>query len=83
MYQYPYGDSQQLNLDWLLNAWRTFQSQICDMIAPAYSNSATYAIGDLVIYGMELWRCTETIQIAEDFNIDHWEGLTVAELLEE
>lgn len=76
MYQYPYGDSQQLN------AWRTFQSQICDMIAPAYSNSSVYAAGDLVIYNMQLWICTEAIQTAEEFNVQHWEKITVAELVE-
>lgn len=82
MYQYPYGDSQQLNLDWLLNAWRTFQSQICSMIAPNYSNSKTYDVGDLAIYNMQLWRCKEAIQTAEEFNVQHWEKITVAELVE-
>ena len=82
MYQYPYGDSQQLNLDWLINAWRTFQSQICDMIASTYSNSSVYAVGDVVIYNMQLWRCTEAIQTAEEFNVQHWERISVVDLVE-
>ena len=46
-YQYPYGDSHQLNLDWLLSQWRSFQSAVCDMIAPEYSNKKEYPAGSI------------------------------------
>lgn len=81
MYLYPHGDSQQLNLDWLINAWKKFQSDVCSMIAPEYSNSATYSLDAVVIYNMQLWRCIEAIQTAEEFNSQHWEKIALADLI--
>ena len=82
MYNYPYGNSQQLNLDWLITAWRTFQGQIEDMLAPAYSDSSTYSSGDLVIYNHILYQASEDITTAEEFDSSKWTQVTFTELLE-
>ena len=40
--------------------------------ADAYSSSATYAVGDICIYGNKLYRCTTAISTAEAWNSNHW-----------
>lgn len=81
MYLFPNGDSQQLNLDWLINAWRTFQTQVSSMIAPDYSNSSVYPVGSLVIYNMQLWRCTTEVQTEEEFDFLKWEKVSLADIV--
>ena len=41
-------------------------------IAPLYDNTSTYAVGDIVAYEKELYRCTTAISIAEEWNSAHW-----------
>ena len=41
-------------------------------LAPAYSTSATYAVGDYVIYNNQLYRCTTAITTAEEWTAAHW-----------
>lgn len=40
--------------------------------APDYSSSATYAVGDFVIYNGKLYRCTTAISTAEVWTAGHW-----------
>lgn len=80
-YNYPYGNSQQLNLDWLLREWRAFQRQIEDMIAPQYDNSATYTAYSLVIYNHALYGNPNAINVPEEFDPDHWEQIDLATIL--
>lgn len=80
-YQYPYGDSHQLNLDWLLSQWRSFQSAVCDMIAPEYSNKKEYPAGSLVIVNQVLYTNPEAINYYEEFTPEHWEKITLADYL--
>lgn len=40
--------------------------------APAYSTSATYAVGDYCIYNSQLYRCTTAITTAEAWTAAHW-----------
>lgn len=40
--------------------------------AAAYSSSATYAVGDYVFYGGDLYRCTTPITTAETWTAAHW-----------
>lgn len=80
-YNYPYGQSAQLNLDWLIKSWREFQQEIEDMIAPAYSETATYPLNSLVIYKDKLWTNTEAIADPEAWDPEHWTEITLAEIL--
>lgn len=79
-FKYPYGNSQQLNLDWLINAWRTFQQQIENIIAPAYSNTATYGLNALVIYDHVMYYALEDIVVPEEWNPEHWQSITIAQI---
>lgn len=40
-----------------------------------YSESATYAINDYVIYSSALYRCVVAIPVAEAWNADHWASI--------
>ena len=81
-YKYPFGNTQQLNLDWLLRQWRVFQSQIEDMIAPAYSDTDIYPAYSLVIVQHKLYYNPQAIEAAEDWTPAHWEEITLAEIFE-
>jgi len=43
-----------------------------DMLAAEYSSSATYSVGDYVIYQNELYRCSTAITTAETWTAAHW-----------
>lgn len=42
------------------------------VLAPTYSTSATYAVGDYVYYNGNLYRCTTAITTAEAWTSGHW-----------
>ena len=46
-------------------------------IAPTYSTSAQYAVGDLVIRNDQLYRCKTAITIGESWTAAHWESTDV------
>lgn len=80
MYNYPYGDTSQLNLDWLLQSWRQFQRQIEDMIAPQYSNTTEYDAGSLVIYEHAFYYNPDPISPAEEWDPNHWTNISIADI---
>ena len=41
-------------------------------IAPAYDETDTYSVGELVMYGRELYECTTDISTPEDWDATHW-----------
>lgn len=41
-------------------------------LAPAYSTASTYAVGDLVTYDNNLYRCNTAINVAESWTASHW-----------
>ena len=41
-------------------------------IAPAYSSSATYGVGQFVVYNKKLYKCSTAITTAEAWNSNHW-----------
>jgi len=47
------------------------------MIAPAYSATNTYAVGDYVTYNDALYRCKTAISTAEAWTAAHWEAAKV------
>ena len=81
MYQYPYGNAQQLNLDWLLSQWRLFQKQIEDMIAPQWSETESYAEYDLVIHDHVFYYCTAVAATIGDFKSDEWQQVSFADII--
>lgn len=46
-------------------------------IAPVYSASSTYAVGDYVLYNTVLYRCTTAITTAEAWTAAHWTAVNV------
>ena len=49
------------------------------VIANAYSNQSTYAIGDYVIYEKLLYRCVVAISEPEDFDSEKWLNIKLAD----
>ena len=47
-------------------------------MAPVYSTSATYAVGDYVVYNGQLYRCTTAIETAEAWTSEHWASDAIA-----
>lgn len=47
-------------------------------LAPAYSNAATYAVGDLCTYQGKLYSCSTAISTAEDWTAAHWTAVNVS-----
>lgn len=43
-----------------------------EMIAPEYSPSETYLVGNYVVHRDVLYRCTTTITFPEEFTLSHW-----------
>lgn len=45
--------------------------------APAYSSSATYAVGDYAMYNNQLYRCITAITTAEAWTAGHWTAISL------
>lgn len=54
------------------------EGEINQSIAPEYSTSATYAVGDPVMYKGQLYRCKVAIATAEAWTAAHWEASKTA-----
>lgn len=52
--------------------WGLIKSYISPTLAPQYSSSLTYKVGDYVIYNDSLYRCTTAITTAESWTAAHW-----------
>ena len=52
-------------------------SGLLAMIAPTYSTSGKYAVGDYVIYNNGLYRCTTAITSGESWTSGHWKAVTI------
>ena len=81
MYQYPYGNTQQLNLDWLLNEWRRWQQQVENMIAAQWSDTAEYAADDIVILDHVLYICDTAHATVGEFVPEEWQPTSFTGLL--
>ena len=53
------------------------------IMGDAYDNTATYAVGDYCISGDHAYKCTIEIETPEDFNTNHWQQITIEEILKE
>ena len=49
-----------------------------ETLAPAFSTSLTYAVGDLVTKDGKLYACNTTISVAEDWTAAHWTETNIA-----
>jgi len=49
------------------------------MIAPEYSSTNIYNVGDYVVQSDKLYRCTSAIKSAEKWTEDHWNPVSVSE----
>lgn len=52
--------------------WGMMKNYIAPNVAPQYSASSTYGIGDYVIYNNQLYRCRVDISTAEAWTSSHW-----------
>lgn len=52
--------------------WGMMKNYISPGVAPLYSNSSTYAVGDYVLYQNTLYRCITAITTAEAWTAAHW-----------
>lgn len=58
------------------------KTAVLNAMAPAYSTSATYAVGDYVNYNGSIYRCTTAITTAESWTSGHWTAVTLGADLE-
>lgn len=66
------------------NAARAALSNNVANLAPAYDNTLTYAVGDLVTYVDDnntgkLYRCIVAVNTPMDFNVNYWDDVTTSE----
>lgn len=54
-----------------------------NMLSDAYSNAATYKVGDLRIYENALYECIVPVTGAEEFNFAKWKATTIDAVLRE
>ena len=52
--------------------WGMMKNYIAPNVAPQYSASSTYGIGDYVVYNNQLYRCRVEISTAEAWTSSHW-----------
>ena len=62
--------------------WGKLKNYISPGVAPLYSNSSTYAVGDYVIYNDQLYRCTTAITTAEAWTAAHWTAAVLGDDVE-
>ena len=87
MYQYPYGNAQQLNLDWILNKLKELESGAGGggvnleavsnaLIALTYAEQ-NYNLSDIVFHDGKLYSANQNIT-AEPWNAAHWNEVLLA-----
>ena len=94
MYEYPYGNSQQLNLDWILNKVKEFENSgasSADMksianalLSASYDAGSAYAVNDVVYNDTleTLYICNTAIPVGgEPWDATHWDAFRVGEVL--
>ena len=57
--------------------WGMMKNYISPGVAAQYSTSATYDVGDYVIYNGQLYRCTTAITTAETWTAEHWTAAVI------
>ena len=62
-------------------ATKKYVDDLMANIAPIYSSSSTYDVGDYVVYLGLLYKCNTTISTAESWDSTHWDRTTVVDIL--
>ena len=88
MYQYPYGDLQQLNLDWIINKLIQLEQSFVAgesaeleefanaLISLTYIPTQAYNNSDIVFHDGHLYRCNTTIPApGEVWDPAHWDQI--------
>lgn len=52
-----------------------------DIVADEYSTSATYAVGDYVLYNGKLYVCASAVTTAGAWNANNWTEISIADAL--
>lgn len=92
MFKYPYGDSQQLNLDWILSKLKELENQkgsqiTADLetisnalISASFSSSTAYNRSDIVFHNGKLYRANVNIPApGESWNPAHWDEIMLGD----
>lgn len=64
-----------------IDSFRFYTLATLEDIAPQFSESATYAAGDMCVYGHRLYRCTTAVTTAGAWNSANWTEATVRDIL--
>lgn len=72
---------------WNGTSWETIGPQISSarfddtnhMIAPEYSSTDTYNVGDYVVQSDKLYKCISAIESAEEWTAAHWSQVSIGE----
>lgn len=59
--------------------WSLMKNHINPGVAPLYSSSSTYAVGDYVLYQDTLYRCVTPITTAESWTAAHWTAVVLGD----
>ena len=81
MFNYPYGNTQELNLSWLLKAWRDYQEQIENAIAPQYDEHIAYPDPVFLWFEHVLYTNPDPIPDPEPFTPEHWTVTSLWDIL--
>ena len=60
-----------------INELKDTTDDTTNMMSDAYDNTATYVVGDIVIYDGALYKCNTDISTAEDFDSTKWDATTI------
>lgn len=87
MYVYPYGDSQQLNLDWIINKLKELEAESAGnvdlktvseaLISLTYNPGTLYVRDDYAFLNGKLYRCLSNTSGA--FDPDAWQEALIGE----
>jgi len=58
-----------------------YSEKMVETVAPVYSASSTYDLGDFVSYQGKMYKCTTAISTAESWDSTHWTETTVVDNL--
>ena len=56
-------------------------ADVTNIVAPPYSNQATYEVGDYCSYGDKVYICTTAVTEPSNFNVNAWNVTNVVEMI--
>lgn len=65
-----------------INELKDTTDDTTNMMSDAYDNTATYVVGDIVIYDGVLYKCNTDISTAEDFDSSKWDATNLGDEIE-